>query len=99
MRSHSASAFPRGTLLVNVSGSFVMGALVGLAVSEHLSTGAWATLTVGFCGGFTTFSTATFETLQLAGGERPTAALGYAVGTLAAALAAAAAGCAATSHW
>jgi len=44
--------FPRGTLLVNVAGSFLLGALSGLAVSGS----TMALLGVGFCGGLTTYS-------------------------------------------
>lgn len=51
-------AFPWGTLIVNVAGSFLIGALVGLfALKAGLSQELRLFLTVGVCGGFTTFST------------------------------------------
>lgn len=51
-------AFPWGTLIVNVAGSLLIGALVGLfALKADLSQAARVFLTVGICGGFTTFST------------------------------------------
>ena len=50
--------FPLGTLIINVTGSFLMGLFVGLfAVKWDLSQAARAFLTVGICGGYTTFST------------------------------------------
>ena len=59
-------AFPFGTFLVNVTGSFVMGATVGVA-ERYVSIGHnWRMfLTAGFCGGFTTFSAFAFENVQL----------------------------------
>jgi CrcB protein len=50
--------FPWGTFVVNVSGSFVLGALVGL-FSHRLGVPLWlqAAATVGFLGAYTTFST------------------------------------------
>src|SRR5579862_1862712 len=54
--------FPWGTLAVNVSGSFVLGALVGL-FSHRLGVPLWlqAAATVGFLGAYTTFSTYTLQ--------------------------------------
>jgi CrcB protein len=62
-----ASRFPVATLLINVSGSFVLGLLGGflaersVAHADALRLG----LGVGFCGGFTTFSTFEYETHAL----------------------------------
>ena len=63
----AAAGFPWGTLVVNVSGCWLLGFL--LRVLPHPSAGLPrlnAGLTVGFCGGFTTFSTFAFEALLLA---------------------------------
>lgn len=58
-------AYPWGTLAVNVAGSFLLGALmhVGLA-TEWLSPTLRLALTTGVMGGFTTYSTFNYETLQ-----------------------------------
>jgi len=57
---------PFGTLLVNVTGSFIIGFLAGIADKSMLLTTGWRLfLMVGFCGGFTTFSTFTSENLML----------------------------------
>ena len=51
-------AFPWGTLIVNIAGSFLIGVLVELfALKADLPQEARVFLTVGLCGGFTTFST------------------------------------------
>jgi CrcB protein len=55
------SAFPWGTLTVNVLGCLVLGVLVGLPLSGPLS----ALLGVGFCGALTTYSTFGYETVRL----------------------------------
>jgi CrcB protein len=57
---------PVGTLLVNVLGSFLIGFLTGIADKSALLTVQWRMfLMVGFCGGFTTFSTFSSENLML----------------------------------
>jgi len=59
-------AFPWGTLVVNVIACFLLGLVVGLADHKQLfSAPARLFWTIGFCGGFSTFSTFSQETLSL----------------------------------
>lgn len=62
-RSHGA--FPWGTYVVNVVGSFVLGLVTGLVLYHGLGALPRTIAGTGFCGSFTTFSTFTFETVQL----------------------------------
>lgn len=58
--------FPYGTLTVNAAGSFLIGLFVFyLDANELISAEVRIFLTVGFCGGLTTFSTFTYETFSL----------------------------------
>jgi CrcB protein len=58
--------FPWGTLVVNVVACFALGVIVGLADHKNIiSPSARLFWTVGFCGGFSTFSTFSNETLVL----------------------------------
>jgi fluoride exporter len=60
------SFFPYGTLLVNILGSFALGFIMYyLDEKDFLSPQMRLFLTVGICGGFTTFSTFSYETLNL----------------------------------
>jgi fluoride exporter len=61
-------AFPWGTLFVNVAGSFAIGVLGGLIMTDERALGveARAFVMVGILGGFTTFSSFSLETLALA---------------------------------
>lgn len=60
------TTFPAGTLLINVSGSFLLGVILRYAVeTPTLTPEVRALLTVGFCGGYTTFSTFSYETVAL----------------------------------
>jgi CrcB protein len=77
------TAFPWGTLLVNVTGSFAIGLLAALVAADGkplLGSDARAFLLVGMLGGFTTFSSFSFETLELVrGGAAGVAALNAAI--------------------
>ena len=57
--------FPLGTLLINVSGSLVLGFVTGLGEAGTLAAPMVAVLGTGMMGGYTTFSTASVETVQL----------------------------------
>lgn len=60
------ATFPFGTMLVNFAGSFIIGATIfGLSDRSLISQDLRLFLTVGFCGGFTTFSTFSLETVNL----------------------------------
>jgi fluoride exporter len=83
---------PVGTMLVNASGSLLLGILTGLSLYHGLGTHLLAVIGVGLCGGYTTWSTASWETAHLLHtGQRGYAAV-YTVGSLAVCLGAAAAG-------
>ena len=58
--------FPWGTLIINVTGSFLIGAFIGLfATKWDLSQSVRIFLTVGICGGYTTFSTYSLDSWYL----------------------------------
>ena len=75
----SDSGFPVGTMVVNISGCFIIGVLVRQFLNMQLSPELRALLIVGFCGGFTTFSTFSAETLGLIEGGEYGRAAGYVV--------------------
>ncbi len=79
--------FPWGTLLVNVAGSFACGALWAARL-RGLSTETETILLVGLLGGFTTYSSFAFQSVEMLSGGRPAAAIGYLVATNLLALAA-----------
>ena len=59
---------PLGTFVVNVSGSVILGFIVGLGLYHAFPDTPSTVLGSGFCGAYTTFSTFTYETLALDGG-------------------------------
>src|SRR5688572_14853200 len=68
------SAFPYGTLIVNLVGCFVIAALMHVALALGWRPTLRATVTIGFIGGFTTYSSFNYETMRLFGEGAPTAA-------------------------
>lgn len=68
-----------GTLAANVTGSLLIGLIAGWSVLRRPSPMLNGFLVTGFCGGFTTFSAFSLETLELAMAGAWTAALGYVV--------------------
>ena len=66
IQTRVASAFPFGTLIVNVSGSLLLGFLLRYSLdTPAISPEVRAILTTGLCGGYTTFSTFSYETANL----------------------------------
>ena len=60
------SAFPLGTLIVNITGCFLIGLIYGLTEKGGLISPEWRLfLATGICGGFTTFSTFSYESINL----------------------------------
>lgn len=86
------SAFPWGTWVINISGSFILGLITGLALHHGLDAHVVTVLGTGVCGGYTTFSTFNFETIRLTEDGSLIGAAGNIAGSIVAGLLAAAAG-------
>ncbi|GAA1361744.1 fluoride efflux transporter CrcB [Arthrobacter rhombi] len=65
VKAHTRVAFPVGTWLINVSGSLVLGLLAGLVLASATGAPVYLVAGTGFLGGYTTFSTASFESVRL----------------------------------
>lgn len=92
VRARTKMTLPMGTMIINVSGSLVLGLLAGLVLVHRLPLDVQAIAGTGFLGGYTTFSTASVETVRLIQSGRPGTGVLNAVGTMVLALGAAAAG-------
>ncbi|MDQ3327590.1 MAG: fluoride efflux transporter CrcB [Chloroflexota bacterium] len=78
-----AHSFPIGTMLINVTGSFVLALFVAYSLRRLGLPDSYRLLfTVGFLGSYTTFSTLTQETMELAAGGQVYLAAAYAGGSL-----------------
>jgi CrcB protein len=72
------SSFPYATLLINISGAIVIGFLVTMLTERNITDPFWRTLlVVGFLGGYTTFSSYTWEAMHLFEEGRWPSALAY----------------------
>jgi len=97
VRSKLRTALPVGTIAINVTGSFLLGLVAGAVIAHAAPVELQAIAGTGFLGGYTTFSTASFETVRLIQSGRTGLALLNGIGTAAAAVGAAAAGLALAS--
>ena len=78
VQNHFLAAFPFGTMIVNITGCLLIGIFYGLFERGNLfNTDLRLFLTVGLCGGFTTFSTFSLEAQTLLGKGHYAAAVVY----------------------
>lgn len=83
----SDADFPFGTMTVNLAGCFVIGFVLALSLDRGvLGPNTRLLLTTGFCGGFTTMSTFSYETVALLADGQNGMALWYVGGTIAGSL-------------
>ena len=74
IRAQIKSTYPVGTTVINLTGSFLLGLLTGLATSQMVPHQWQLIIGTGLLGGYTTFSTASFETVRLIEDRRYVAA-------------------------
>ncbi|MGI8402192.1 MAG: fluoride efflux transporter CrcB [Gemmatimonadaceae bacterium] len=66
VQQKAGTSFPLGTIVINITGSFILGFLIRYALATpNVTPEIRALMTTGFCGGYTTFSTFSFETATL----------------------------------
>src|SRR5688572_28175231 len=88
IQNKALSAFPYGTFAVNVLGCFAIGVIFALAEKGNLSNEWRLFLATGICGGFTTFSAFSLETITLIRDGEMTQAFLYILSSIALGLAA-----------
>jgi fluoride exporter len=85
MTALTGPRFPWGTLLINVLGSFVIGLVAGLTLTPvrvNMTPDIRIFLMTGICGGFTTFSAFSLQTLELLQNGDVVPAFGYTIGSV-----------------
>ncbi|XAS74732.1 fluoride efflux transporter CrcB [Micrococcaceae bacterium Sec5.1] len=92
IRARLRTALPWATIFINVSGSLLLGFLAGLVMQGQAPESLQLILGTGFLGGYTTFSTASLETIRLVQSGRMGLALVNGLGSMAVSVGAAAAG-------
>jgi CrcB protein len=87
IQQRMGGSLPWGTLAINISGSLLLGFLIRYAMATPaISMEVRAMLTVGFCGGYTTFSSYSYETLVLIEEGQFARAAAYSLGSVVLAL-------------
>jgi CrcB protein len=92
IQQHAGSTFPWGTLVINVTGSLALGFLLTLLEGTRASPEWRAFVGIGFMGGYTTFSTFSYETIRLLQEAQWSRAGAYMLASVAVSLAGALAG-------
>ncbi|MCD4853638.1 fluoride efflux transporter CrcB [Arthrobacter sp. AK01] len=92
IRARLKTAFPWGTVAINISGSLLLGLLAGFVMRGQAPESLLLVFGTGFLGGYTTFSTASLETIRLVQSGRTALAIINGLGTMALSVLAAAAG-------
>lgn len=82
IRARTKSSYPVGTTVINLTGSFLLGLLTGLVTSQLVPHQWQLIIGTGLLGGYTTFSTASFETVRLIEDRRYIAAAFNGLGML-----------------
>ena len=82
MQTLAGAGFPWGTLVINVSGSLLLTLVYGLLEGSGAAPEWRAFLGIGFLGGYTTFSTFSYEAVRLLQDGEWTRALAYALGSV-----------------
>jgi CrcB protein len=82
IRHHTSGTYPVGTMVINFTGSLLLGVLTGLVVQQAVPHSWQAVIGTGLLGGYTTFSTASFETVRLLEDRRYWSALINGLGML-----------------
>lgn len=88
IRARFATATPTGIVVINVTGSFLLGFITGLALGGSVSEEWRLVLCTGLLGGYTTFSTASLDTVRLLRERRIATGVLHGLGTLVACVAA-----------
>lgn len=99
VQGHHGRVLPWGTWTINITGSFLLGLLFGIASQSGLDQRVLAAVGIGFLGSYTTFSTFTWETLRLLEDRAYLAAVANVSLSLVAGLAAVSAGVALGLNW
>ena len=99
VRARWPGQWPWGTFLVNVSGSLALGLVVGVVLAHGVDADVRTVVGTGFLGAYTTFSTYAYETVRVGTAPRRGLAAGYALGSVAASVLAAALGLVIAGAW